>query len=39
MRIEVGVVGLSGVGVNNGCRWVNREICSSDVPDISSQHL
>ena len=32
MRTEDGVVGLSGVGLKRGCRWVMSEICSSDVP-------
>ena len=32
MRTEVGVVGREGVGVKSGCKWVRREICSSDVP-------
>jgi hypothetical protein len=37
MRIDVGVGeklegGRSGEGRNNGCRWVSREMCSSEVP-------
>ena len=36
MRIEDGVVGRSAVGVKSGCKWVKSEICSSDVPAVSS---
>ena len=32
IRTEDGVVGLSAVGLNRGCSWVMREMCSSDVP-------
>jgi len=39
IRIDVGVVGLRGVGVNKGLRWVKRDICSSDVPIPFSQCL
>lgn len=43
IRIDVGVGeyvegGRSGEGRNNGCRWVNREMCSSDVP-VDTIHL
>jgi hypothetical protein len=37
MRTEDGVVGRTGVGVNNGWRWVRREMCSSEVPTQSAE--
>ena len=33
IRTDEGVVGLSVVGLNKGCRWVMSEMCSSEVPD------
>ncbi len=36
MRMLVGVVGRSVVGVNKGCRWVSNEMCSSEVPASSA---
>jgi hypothetical protein len=39
IRMEDGVVGLEEVGVNRGWRWVIRDMCSSDVPEVSSHSV